>query len=204
MKPGQKTAKGTATRARIIETAARVMFENGVAETSVEQVCSAARVNASQVYHYFGDKRGLIAAVVDFQSQRLGPAGRLDSMVELRAWARERVEQQRGGDAMGGCAYGSLAGQLGTGHPEFREQLVDGFGGWLARVESGLEAMHRRGELVEAASPHELAIGLLAATQGGMLLAVVTQSSESLEIALDQALDRIAALTPQAGRIAAA
>ena len=42
------TRKGLATRARIIDVAARLMFERGVANTSIEQVRRSAGVGGSR------------------------------------------------------------------------------------------------------------------------------------------------------------
>ena len=58
------TRKGQATRDRIVEAAAGLMFRQGVAGTTTEQVQAAAGVSASQIFHYFGDKRALVRAVI--------------------------------------------------------------------------------------------------------------------------------------------
>ena len=47
------TRKGRATRARIIDVAARLMFERGVGGTSIDEVRGAATVSGSQISHYF-------------------------------------------------------------------------------------------------------------------------------------------------------
>ena len=52
------TAKGLATRERIVEVAAALMYSGGVAGTSWEDVQNGAGVSASQLNHYFGDKQG--------------------------------------------------------------------------------------------------------------------------------------------------
>ena len=49
--------------------------------------------------------------------------------------------------------------------------------------------MRERGELAASADPHELALALLAAVEGGLLLAKTTHSSRPLEIALDMAVE---------------
>ena len=85
------TRKGQATRDRIVESAAGLMFRQGVAGTTTEQVQAAAGVSASQIFHYFGDKRALVRAVIAYQTEAVltaqQPLGRLDSMEALRAWA---------------------------------------------------------------------------------------------------------------------
>jgi hypothetical protein len=62
------TAKGRAARARIIDAAARLMYENGAANTSFEDVRKAAKASGSQMSHYFADKRSLIRAVIAHQA----------------------------------------------------------------------------------------------------------------------------------------
>ncbi|MFD8263397.1 TetR/AcrR family transcriptional regulator [Streptomyces griseoluteus] len=66
---GQRLTKGgRKTRERIIETAAELMFHRGVGGTSIPDIQAAAGVSASQIYHYFGDKQGLVLAVIDHQT----------------------------------------------------------------------------------------------------------------------------------------
>ena len=47
------TRKGQATRDRIVAAAAALMYQQGVAGTSTEDLQAAAGVSASQIYHYF-------------------------------------------------------------------------------------------------------------------------------------------------------
>jgi hypothetical protein len=51
--------------------------------------------------------------------------------------------------------------------------------------------MRQSGALSPSANPHELAVSLLSAVQGGLLLSKTTQSSRPLEIAIDMAIDHI-------------
>src|SRR5260370_744814 len=59
------TPKGERARARIVEAAARLIHERGVAGTTLEDVRAAAQVSGSQLYHYFPDKDHLVHAVTD-------------------------------------------------------------------------------------------------------------------------------------------
>ena len=99
-KPRRLTPKGRATRDRIVSVAAQLMFEHGLARTSLGDVQKAARVGPSQVYHYFGDKQSLIRAVIAYHTEAIlgtvrPPLGRLDSMEALRAWRDLLVDAQR-------------------------------------------------------------------------------------------------------------
>jgi AcrR family transcriptional regulator len=51
-------------KTRILEAAAGLLAES--ADASTRAVCDAAGVTAPTLYHYFGDKDGLLTAVVDF------------------------------------------------------------------------------------------------------------------------------------------
>ena len=74
-----------------------------------------------------------------------------------------------------------------------RAALVHGFSRWQDRLAAGLRAMQQRGELADDADPDALALGLLAAVQGGLLLAQATRSLTPVQAALDLALDGISA-----------
>src|SRR5487761_1124274 len=65
------TAKGARTRARIVEEAAALIHERGVAGTTLEDVNMAAEVSGSQMYHYFPDKNELVQAVIDHQAETI-------------------------------------------------------------------------------------------------------------------------------------
>jgi AcrR family transcriptional regulator len=53
------TAGGAATRSRIVNAAADVIYEHGVERTSLDEVMAASGVSKSQLYHYFADKDAL-------------------------------------------------------------------------------------------------------------------------------------------------
>jgi AcrR family transcriptional regulator len=60
-----KTAKGRATRERIVIAAGELVFTRGVAETSLDLVLARAGASKSQLYHYFEDRSALLRAVVE-------------------------------------------------------------------------------------------------------------------------------------------
>jgi|KBSSwiStaDraftv2_1062776.scaffolds.fasta_scaffold96534_1 AcrR family transcriptional regulator len=190
--PQRLTPKGRATRERIVATAAQLMYDHGVAGTSLGDVQKTAGVGASQVYHYFADKDSLIRAVVAHRVQALlATLGGLDSMEGLRAWRDFLVDTLGQRNCAGGCPVGSLAGELAESLPECRTDLAGGFDQWEAAIRAGLQAMCDRGELRRKANPDRLATALLAAVEGGMLLAQVRRDPAPLATALDEVLDRI-------------
>jgi AcrR family transcriptional regulator len=53
------------TRKKLIEVARRAFAEYGYADTSMDKLTAEAGLTRGALYHHFGDKRGLFAAVVD-------------------------------------------------------------------------------------------------------------------------------------------
>src|SRR5579859_7856299 len=82
------TAKGERVRGRIVEGAAALIHERGVAGTTLEDVKGAAEVSGSQLYHYFPDKNELLQAVIDYQADTLVAHNRqaLGSEGGVEAW----------------------------------------------------------------------------------------------------------------------
>jgi AcrR family transcriptional regulator len=190
------TARGTATRARIVNAAADLIYARGVDRTSLDDVMAESAVSKSQLYHYFKDKDALVLEVIALQTERVLGAqqphlGALDSLKALRSW-RDAIVRLNARVRAGGCPLGSLANELANNSLGARKHLASSFGTWTDNIERGLATMHARGDLVPTADPHELAVALLSAVQGGLLLAKTTRSSRTLEIAIDMAIDHVA------------
>ena len=195
--PERLTPKGRATRERIVEAAADLMFRQGVTGTSIDDVRKATGVSGSQMTHYFRDKRSLVRAVIAWQADTVialhqQPAlGKLDTFEALDLWAELNIARQRELHCQGGCSFGSLAGELAETDAETRADLAAGFTRWEALFRDGLQAMRDRGDLHPDADPAQLAAGLLASLQGGTLLTQTTRDIRHLEAALKTALDHI-------------
>jgi AcrR family transcriptional regulator len=194
--PRSLTARGAATRERIIEAAADLIYAHGVARTSLDDVMAASGVSKSQLYHYFADKDALVLQVIAKQTERVLDAQRphleaLDSLPALRAWRNAFVRLNEAAQGKG-CPLGSLASELANDSEPARKRLADSFSIWRERIENGLAKMRERGELSASADPHDLALALLSAVEGGLLLAKATHSSRPLEIAIDMAIDHVA------------
>jgi TetR/AcrR family transcriptional repressor of nem operon len=184
------TAKGARTRARIVEEAANLIHERGVAATTLEDVKAAAEVSGSQLYHYFPDKIDLVQAVIDFQADTIVNQNRraLASAQGVDAWRNMLIAGVKSKQGKGGCALGSLGGQLAESDPEARALIAAGFEQWATAISDGLRSLHADGKLPPDIDPDDLATTMLATLQGGLLLAQVQRSTRPLETALDTLL----------------
>jgi TetR/AcrR family transcriptional regulator, transcriptional repressor for nem operon len=193
------TPKGSQTRQRIIVAAAELMFEQGVAGTTTEEVRAAAGVSSSQIYHYFADKQALVLAVIEYQNETIVGGqepmlAALDTLDGLRAWADFLVEHQRQLHCRGGCPIGSLGSELAEVDPAARVAVATAFKRWEAGIRSGLRAMGERGDLGPDVDPDALATSLLAGLQGALLLTQLQRDTAPLRTTLDVALAHIALL----------
>jgi AcrR family transcriptional regulator len=181
-----KTAKGRATRERIVTVASELIAERGVAETSLDDVIERAGASKSQLYHYFADRGALLVAVVDHNAEGLlGGLEPLDSWRAIRSWFDSLVDGQVERQACGGCPIGSLVGQLAEADEEARLALSASFARWEEHLRDGLESMRAQGKLDRGADPAKLATATLAAIQGGLLLTQTSRDPGRLATALD-------------------
>jgi TetR/AcrR family transcriptional regulator, transcriptional repressor for nem operon len=183
-----KTAKGRATRERIVAAASELIAERGLAETNLDAVIERARVSKSQLYHYFDDRAALLRAVVVHNTEVvLRHVGRLDGWRSIRSWFDELVQLQIDCRAFGGCPIGSLVGQLAEMDEEARLALADGFDRWERHLREGLRSMQAGGKLERRADVDSLATATMAAIQGGLILTQTRRDPAQLAIALDAA-----------------
>jgi TetR/AcrR family transcriptional regulator, transcriptional repressor for nem operon len=185
------TPKGERTRARIVGAAAGLIHERGVAGTTLDDVRAAAEVSGSQLYHYFADKDELVQAVIDHQADTIvgnQQDAALGTIEGLRAWRDMVIAEAKSAGGQGGCPLGSLGSQLAESDPQARGLVAAGFGRWSTAISDGLRTLCAAGHLPAGIDPDDLAVTLLAALQGGLLLAQVQRDTRPLETAIDTIL----------------
>ena len=190
------TSRGASTRQRIVDATVSLTYAKGVEATSLDDVRAAAGVSKSQLYHYFADKDALVREVISAQAAHVLEAQgtaltQIDSLAALRRWCDCILVLNRGAPN-GGCPIGSLASELANKSEQARALLVAGFNSWEDHLADGFAKMQESGELERSAVPRDLAIGVLCAAQGGLLLAKTSRSEGPLKVALDMAFDHVA------------
>ncbi len=186
------TKKGMETRRRILQAAADLVAERGATGMSLDDVRARTGASRSQLYHYFEDKDDLVRAVIDVTTDAvIGVQGELldhlDTWAGIDRWFDALVDLQVSRQAAGGCAIGSLAGQLAEHDPLARAAIATGLERWEAHLREGLIRMKAAGKLKPSANPAELATATMASIQGGLLLTQVRRDPTQLRIALDAA-----------------
>ncbi|NAZ85364.1 TetR family transcriptional regulator, partial [Kineococcus indalonis] len=80
------TARGAATRRRILEAATAEFARHGIAGARVERIVAAARTNKAQLYGYFGSKEALFDVIFEDSLQRILAVAPIDAD-DLADWA---------------------------------------------------------------------------------------------------------------------
>jgi AcrR family transcriptional regulator len=193
------TRRGATTRARIVEAAAHLMYRNGVAATTLDDVREASGTSKSQLYRHFPDKSALVQAVIGLRSAQVlareeERLRELDSLRGLEAWRDALVRANELQNGAYGCALGSMANELSDSDDEARIVLNDTLQQWERLLVEGFERMRASGVLREDVDPQKLAVGMMAALQGGYLLAQAAHDSSPMATALDMAIEHVRSL----------
>jgi AcrR family transcriptional regulator len=167
------TPKGRATRERIVTAAAELILTEGLSAFNMDSVRKAASVSGSQLSHYFADKQALIRAVIVHQIgvvlnfHRQPKLGTLDSFDDFERWIDLNMRYLRRIGYSGTPTYHALAGQLAKSNDATRETLAGGYGQWVELLEQAIRRMKDQGTLGPDSDPHELALVIVSAHQGG-------------------------------------
>jgi AcrR family transcriptional regulator len=160
---------GPDKRTRLIEAAAKLVYERGFANTALSDIAREADVPLGNIYYYFKTKADIGEAIIAqqlavFEAQRCGwdraetPEARLRAFIQMTIDNRDML-------ARGGCPVGSLCSELHKGHGMLAESASRPFAALLAWIESQFEALGQHKE------KRALALHLLAALQGVSLIA---------------------------------
>jgi TetR/AcrR family transcriptional repressor of nem operon len=196
------TSRGAATKARIVEAANQLMFERGVASTTLADVRTASATSKSQLYQHFADKNALVREVIEFRAEALLAQQRrrlekVDSLRGLELWRDEMVERNALRDGAYGCPLGSMANEIADHDEGSRKVLAAYFDEWLQILVDTMDRLRTLGVLRAAADSRALASGSLAALQGGYLLAKTARDVNPMRVAVNMAIAQIRAFATE-------
>ena len=195
-RPRRLTTRGAATKARIVDAADQLMYERGVASTTLADVRAASETSKSQLYQHFAGKRALVLAVVEVRadavlSQQRRRLERIESFRGLELWRDELVDRNGLRNGAYGCPLGALANEIADHDEETRKTIAAHFEAWLLLLSDAIDQLKRHDVVSPHADSHALATGLLAALQGGYLLAKTARDVRPMRVVLDVAITQV-------------
>lgn len=191
------TAKGVATRERIVAAAAAEIRERGVSAVTLDDVGRRSRTGKSQLFHYFPDgKEQLLLAVAEREADQVlqdqePHLGQLTSWDAWHEWRDAVVEKYRRQGV--NCPLGVLITEIGRHTPAAQAVTAKLLSQWQRRIQAGIEEMKATGEIRSDVDPARASAALVAAIQGGVAILMSSGSAQHLEYALDLCLDYLRA-----------
>jgi len=186
------TAKGRATRQRIIEGAAAEIRAYGVALTTLDDIMARTQTSKSQLFHYFPDgKEQLLLAVAAFESQTVldDQQPHLGALTSWAAWQRWRdavVDRYRRQGR--NCPIAVLMSEIGRTTPGAQAVTAELMAKWHNAIAAGIRSLQEQGKITTAHDADRAAAALLAGIQGGVGIMLATGDLSYLEAALDQGI----------------
>jgi AcrR family transcriptional regulator len=186
------TAKGRATRQRIIEGAAAEIRARGVALTTLEDVMARTETSKSQLFHYFPDgKDQLLLAVAALESQTVldDQQPHLSALTSWAAWRRWRdavVDRYRRQGQ--NCPIAVLMSEIGRTTPGAQAVTAELMAKWHRALAAGIGSLQEQGKITTAIDADRAAAALLAGIQGGVGIMLATGDLSYLEAALDEGI----------------
>lgn len=182
------TAKGQATRQRIIEGAAAEIRVRGAVATTLDDVLARTGTSKSQLFHYFpGGKDQLLLAVAELEAGRVlsDQQPHLSKLTSWAAWQRWRdvvVDRYRRQGQQ--CPLSTVMSEIGRtpGAHAVTSALIEQ---WRTEIETGIRAMQQQGKIAASVDATKAAAALLAGIQGGVSVLLNTGDLGYLEAALD-------------------
>jgi TetR/AcrR family transcriptional regulator, transcriptional repressor for nem operon len=170
--------QATDKRTRIVDTAARLVHEQGLGPTSLADIARESGVPLGNLYYYFKTKDAIGEALVERISTATAAAratwdAELEPRERIVAFVQATIDD-REGVARHGCRVGALCSELHKEPGPLAERaatLFDDFLKWL-------EAQFRL--IGKGAESRDLAFHLVSSVQGASLLANTFHSTRQL------------------------
>lgn len=187
------TAKGAATRDRIVAAAAAEIRERGVGAVTLDDIGRRSGTGKSQLFHYFPEgKEQLLLAVAEREADQViedqePQLGQLTTWEAWREWRDVVVEKYRRQGV--NCPLGVLITEIGRHTPAAQAVTGKLLAQWQRRVQAGIEEMKAAGKIRAEVDPARASAALIASVQGGVVILMSSGSAKHLEYALDLCLD---------------
>jgi len=167
----------TIDNAAVLDRAVEILWRDGCDSVSIRDLERVCGLKAPSLYQRFESRDSLVAAAIDRYVTTV-VAARVrrhltdgdDPITGIRSFFTSVLEPFPGEDVPRGCLLTSTTGQRALIAPPIRRAVEAGLGaieqGFCAAIERSLEA----GDLVATTEPATLALALLAAFEGVLLL----------------------------------
>jgi len=181
--------RGQATRERILSEALKLFQERGLAETSLADIEAAAGVSKGALYFHFSNKEELVLAALakareDFKHFLREAFAQGPPRAALRCFLEKIYEKLAEEGFRTGCLFGNTAIEVAHRPGPVRDFIEETFEEWKASLAGVLREAQARGCLCREEDPEALALFIIAALEGGILLSRLKKEGQPLRIVI--------------------
>jgi TetR/AcrR family transcriptional repressor of nem operon len=182
--------RGRRTRARLVAEMRRAIQHKGVSRASIGDVLQAAGAKKGSLYFHFQDKDELALAALgeageefhDFVGRALARGDSPEA--QLASFFREVLALHRDQGFTGGCVFGNTSLEMADADPRYAGLMQEVFDGWANQLTGVIARAQEAGSLRGDVPAAELAYQVLAAVEGGVMLARLRKSEGPLRDSL--------------------
>ncbi|WP_225850244.1 TetR/AcrR family transcriptional regulator [Streptomyces sp. HPF1205] len=183
------------TKEALVEAAAELLWERGYAATSPAMIQKRSRAGQGSMYHHFSGKADLALTAIRHSARQLSTA--VEAVLAGGGSAVERIgaylDMER--SPLAGCRVGRLVQDPDVVADDHLRAPVAEFFAWSRqRIAEVLEEGVRSGELRQDTDPAAMAYLVVAAVQGGYVLARAQQDEQAFRRATEAAKAAVARL----------
>ena len=170
------------TKQIIIEQAANIYNEKGIAGTTVDEVLNSAKVSRGCLYNIFENKEELSYATVDFLLKKNG--NRIYEVMNRERSAKNKIyayfnfsKTPLSSYIQGGCPIFNFATEADDNNPVVKEKvkavMISGHANFASVLKKGIED----GEFSDKLNPDEFAFKMFASIEGGIVISRTISSN---------------------------
>jgi TetR/AcrR family transcriptional regulator, transcriptional repressor for nem operon len=182
--------KGEQTREKILTEACRLFQLKGFRSTSISDLLLATGLKKGGFYFHYSSKDALGMAVLEHE--RVDLEAFLDRTLQgtspgrcLQGFFQGTLDLQRQMKFVGGCIFGNTALEMGDADERFAHFVKEVFADYIARIGEVVVAAQASGEVRSDLAAEVLAHHIVAATEGGIMLARLQKREAPLKDCFD-------------------
>ena len=179
--------RNTPVRQRILDTATRLFYSQGINSTGINQIIAESRVAKASFYQYFPSKSDLIlctlqeydatiAEVLRRMSRRSGSVSEF-----FKKWTRLIKKNAGGSTSFYGCPLANMGFQVNPNESPLTERFNEIIDGWFAILSPLFEKSVALGEIEESVDLQLLFGRIFAANEGALIMWRMTGKKEHLD-----------------------
>jgi TetR/AcrR family transcriptional regulator, transcriptional repressor for nem operon len=199
--------KGEKTRQRIIEQAAPLFNQGGMAGCSMEEILQVTGLKKGGLYRHFSSKQELAAECLKYSlalvfRARAGNAGHIPNAIDKLRYLVDRFVSTPS-PLKGGCPLMNAAVDSDDGDPQLRRLTLNGLRAWKSRLLQILQDGIARREVARGTDPVGVVNTVIATLEGSLLISRLEGTSSAMENArlhLEALLDGLEPTDQQVSR----